>query len=286
MEPYGDEHRRRSHQLAMTAGTSEASIVESNLRVAMGSYSLVGDLSDKQELGGLALTSCGFDSAVFNAAMPTRGGIDKIELEGMIGAAREHYGSRKLGWTFWLCHGLLRPQIVGACNEIFRSRGMHPIAHPPGMFAERLIGQPRSTPELSIRRVDDDAGRLEFAYLSSLIFSLPFSTARRIYGGESFWKASITGWIGHVEGKAVSLVTVVIGSGAAGVYSLGTLPGYEGKGFGEAILRHALKVAHEESGIEVTVLQTTRQGLKLYQKLGYRVVTDFSVYLNDGCKVI
>jgi GNAT superfamily N-acetyltransferase len=272
----------------MKAGiaSTEAAIVEANLRVAMGSYSLVGGGSDIQEHDGLAMTSCGFDSAVFNAAMPTHGEVDQSALEAMIGTARQHYGPRKLGWTFWLCHCLLRPETAEARTEIFRAHGMHPIAHPPGMFTEKLAGQPRPVPAILFRRVADEASRLEFAHLSSMIFSLPFAIARRIYGGEGFWTGAITGWVGYVEGKAVSVVTVVIGSGAAGVYSLGTLPGYEGKGYGEAILRHALQAARQESGTEVTVLQTTRQGMKLYLKLGYRVVTDFSIFLSDGCKVV
>ena len=265
---------------------TEAGIVEGNLRVAMGGYSLVGESSDLQELGGLALTCCGLDAAVFNAAMPVRSEIDSVCLNDMIAAARQHYLGRSLGWTFWLCESLLTPEASAMQLALFRKFGMLPIAHPPGMLTEKLSGEARPVAGLSFRKVENEPTRLEFAYLSSVIFSLPFSTARKIYGLAGFWSGPVTGWIGYVEGKAVCIVTVVIGSGAAGVYSLGTLPGYQGKGFGEAILRHALDVCRQESGIEMTVLQTTRQGLKLYRRLGYRVVTSISVFLEEGCKPV
>ena len=44
------------------------------------------------------------------------------------------------------------------------------------------------------------------------------------------------GWIGYVNNKAVSVVTIVIAADAIGVYSLGTLPQYQGCGYGETLV--------------------------------------------------
>jgi ribosomal protein S18 acetylase RimI-like enzyme len=66
-----------------------------------------------------------------------------------------------------------------------------------------------------------------------------------------------------------------------GVYSLGTLPQYQGCGYGETLLRHALDDIGKRTGITRSVLQSTDEGLKLYQRMGYRPVTSFSVYTRE-----
>jgi ribosomal protein S18 acetylase RimI-like enzyme len=85
-----------------------------------------------------------------------------------------------------------------------------------------------------------------------------------------------------VEDRAVCIVTVVVGGGVLGVYSVGTLPEYQRRGFAEAAIRYALARAGEQTRLRVSVLQSTAQGLNLYTRMGYRVVTRFGVYLNEG----
>jgi hypothetical protein len=43
-----------------------------------------------------------------------------------------------------------------------------------------------------------------------------------------------------------------------------------------------LSWARDTEGVEASVLQSTTQGLRLYKRLGYEVVTQFGVYLKEG----
>ena len=70
----------------------------------------------------------------------------------------------------------------------------------------------------------------------------------------------------------------MVSDGVVGVYNVGTLPGHQRRGYGEAIMRHALEKAREETGLERTILQSTAQGLPIYQRMGYRTVTRVLVY--------
>ena len=63
-----------------------------------------------------------------------------------------------------------------------------------------------------------------------------------------------------------------------GVYNVATVPDRQRRGCGEAVMRHALRRAREQHGIERTVLQSTAQGLRLYRRMGYSVVTNVAVY--------
>jgi ribosomal protein S18 acetylase RimI-like enzyme len=251
--------------------------------VAMRCYAGVSDRGEARDYPGLAVASCGLNCAVFNSAMLSAP-ADEVRFRRVLDLAQTHFTARDLGWTFWLCHDLLPGTGHPAVRQRFRRLGMEQIAHPPGMAAERLQSARRPPALLEIRRVTDETTRLDFAHLSSVIFSLAAHTARAIYGSATLWQGPMQGWIGYNEGVPVSIVTVVAGGGALGVYSVGTLPEYQCRGFAETLMRHALRCAAERTGIELTVLQSTAQGLNLYTRMGYRTVTSFGVYLNEGSR--
>jgi ribosomal protein S18 acetylase RimI-like enzyme len=79
-----------------------------------------------------------------------------------------------------------------------------------------------------------------------------------------------------VNGAAVSIVALVRAGGVVGIYSLGTIPAQRHKGYGEALLRAA--VAKEDAGAPL-VLESTEAGYRLYRRIGFRDVTNFTVYL-------
>jgi ribosomal protein S18 acetylase RimI-like enzyme len=257
------------------------SVVEQNLRSAMRSYAATGGASEARDYPGVTVAFSGLDVPVFNSAMLTE---QTNDIERLITTADIHFSARKAGWTFWLCEDMLPCDLRdSALRSIFLSKGMRRIAEPPGMYAEAIAPPLKPPAKMTFARVDSEQTRLEFAHLASVVFSLRFGVSKRIYGATEIWRPPSYGWIGYFEGKPVALVTVVIANGVAGVYSLGTLPQHQGCGFGETLLRHALEDARRQSGIECSVLQATAQGLNLYLRLGYRVVTKFSIYLREGC---
>ena len=255
------------------------SIVERNLRAAMRAYAKSTAGGEAVDRDGVSLTSCGTDIAVFNSALLSAP-VGVAELDRAVSVAAGHFAALRFGWSFWLCDDLFAGHNRVLSQATLQKHGLALVAQPPGMYADQLTAPVRPPAGLEYRRIVDDRTRLEFAHVSSIVFALPFASACRMYGGAPIWD-TMTGWIGFFEGKAVSVVTVVIEAGAAGVYSLGTLPQYQGRGFGEALLRHALDHVQKETGITRTVLEATDQGFGLYLRLGYRVVTSFSVYTRE-----
>ena len=105
-----------------------------------------------------------------------------------------------------------------------------------------------------------------------------------MYEPESAWQGAYRGYLGIVNGAAVSIVALVRAGGAVGVYSLGTVPAQRHKGYGEALLRAAVssEKAREDTLDNTTgplVLESTEAGYRLYRRLGFRDVTNFTVYL-------
>jgi ribosomal protein S18 acetylase RimI-like enzyme len=127
---------------------------------------------------------------------------------------------------------------------------------------------------LEARQVTTDADGEAFAHLVSVNFQIPGIYARDLYASPRAWGAGAEGWLGYVDGTAVATTVIVEAAGAAGIYSVSTNPGWRRRGYAEALMRAALGARAQGR----VLLQSSRAGLRLYQKMGFRRVTRFFVY--------
>ena len=257
--------------------------VERNLREAMQCYAYCSPQGEVREVAGAVIASSGIDYSVFNSVMFTSPIESVADLSERITHAEVHFKARGLGWSCWLCEDLLAPAVQKAMRQFFASRRMKAAAQPPGMYADRIWPRERQPARMQIRRVEDDRTRYDFADVASVVFALPFPISEKIYVSESTWRSKMTGWVGYESERAVCIVATVVSAAAVGIYSLATVPHYQRHGYAETVMRHALEEAHRETGIERSILQTTKAGIGLYKRMGYRAVTNFSVYLQDSC---
>ena len=79
----------------------------------------------------------------------------------------------------------------------------------------------------------------------------------------------VRSYLGYLNGKPVSTSTLFLGGGAAGVWSVATLPEARGKGLGAALTLQPLLDARE-MGYRAGVLQSSDMGFNIYKKLGFR----------------
>ncbi len=258
--------------------------VDRNLREAMACYSYATSEGEIRQLAGVRIASSGINYSVFNSVMftePVEGGV--VDLERRIQLGEVHFTQRGLGRSYWICEDMLAPGARRAEQHVFFGHGMRCAAEPPGMLAERVAPPLRQLAHMEFRQVDDAVTRFHFADVVSTVFSLPFPVAERVYGGETTWQSDMRGYIGYVAGRPVSVVTSVIGGDAIGIYSLATRPEQQGYGYAETLMRFAIAEATLATGLERTVLQTTRSGMRLYKRMGYRPVTKFKVYIQESC---
>jgi ribosomal protein S18 acetylase RimI-like enzyme len=207
-------------------------------------------------------------------------GVDRNQLHQRIEGPATHFQSRNLRWTYWLCDDYLDHTLRRESKQMFNSFGLSPLTEPPGMFTERLLPPKRRIPAMVVRRVEDEPTRRAFAHITSIAFDIPQSICREIYGAGPAWAGEFHGYVGYVDGVAVTTTATVVAAHVVGVYSVGTLPQCRGRGYAEALMRHALSVERENTGIEETVLQATDLGRALYEQMGYRKITRFSVYIS------
>ena len=162
-------------------------------------------------------------------------------------------------------------------RDIFQKNGLRHSVTLPGMVAERIRPPEKRLPELEVRRVCDASTRDAFCAIGSVCFHVPHSWFCEVFDGHRVWD-DFAAYVGYADGHPVSTAAIVMSDGVAGVYNVATLPGYQRRGYAEAVMRSALQDARESHGVERTILQSTPAGLRLYERMGYRAITTVAVY--------
>jgi len=250
--------------------------VDGNLRVAMRFFGQATGSGEIRRLDRAEAVYSGLDYGVFNIAFLNKPLSAPQDLAQVLQQCGRYYSQYRVRWSFWLCEDLLDPALRRRNRDLFSAAGMRQISQAPGMMTSSLSVPTRVLPSIDCRPVNNSSTRFAFAELTSVCFDIPFSVARAVYEPEGAWMGEYRGFIGYVSGRPVSMVALVRAEGALGIYSLGTLPEYRRRGYGEAVLRTAL--AERRDG-EPIVLESTEAGYPLYRRLGFRDLARFSVYL-------
>lgn len=253
-------------------------LVDQNLRVAMRFFGNATGTGEIRDLGRMQLVYSGLDYGVFNIAFLNEPVDSRRDMSAILTDCARFYAQKKVRWSFWLCEDLLEISTRRAAREIFAAGGLRPISYAPGMKTEALTPPARTLPVIECSPVIDAPARVAFTELTATCFDIPLNVARAVYGVERAWSGEYKGFVGRVNGRPVSIVALVRAAGSLGVYSLGTVPEFRGRGYGEALLRAA--TAHcRSTGHEPLVLESTEAGYPLYRRLGFRDVAKFTVYL-------
>jgi len=254
-------------------------MVDENLRQAMRLFSQASPSGEFRHYPGITLISSGFDYSAFNPVLLTSEVESATDFARRMAIAETHFGQRGLRWSLWLRDDLFTWRARAESRAYLKRRGYKPLAEPPGMAARSLNPPEHSLPELEIVSAGVGSHRLTFARILSLCFDVALPVAQEIYGSDGFWSREASGWLGLVGGEAVAVALVVEAEHSLGLYSVATLPEYRRRGYAERLVRHALEEARQRTQLDLMVLQSTREGLPLYQRLGFRTVCNYHVYL-------
>ena len=256
-------------------------VVEENLRAAMRFFGEATGAGEVRELDGALAMFSGLDYGVFNIALLDPSAAGRPPLEARLADCARYFGSRAVRWSFWFCEDLVEPDVRRRARQMFQECGMHAISRPPGMVAEQLAPPRRQLPEIECRAVSDLATRAAFAEITAVSFDIPLNIAHAVYQPERAWHGHYQGFVGIVQGRPVCSAATVAMPESLGIYSVGTLPEFRRKGYGEALVRAA--VAQSQARLARPsprlVLESTEAGQGLYRRMGFRDVARFSVYL-------
>ena len=137
-----------------------------------------------------------------------------------------------------------------------------------GMAADHLLPPRRALPELAFRRVSDETTARDLAMINAQAYGIRpdlFECLCNLY----LWLADSFGYVGYAGEKAVTSAAAFPVNGTMYIALVATVPEAHGKGYAEAVMRHAIGQAGRAMGSARMTLHASDMGRPVYQAMGF-----------------
>jgi GNAT superfamily N-acetyltransferase len=228
---------------------------------------------------GVTAAWCHAQWPLVNATIITSPTDDDQELARRVQTAIEHGCQRDKLWLLVCCQEWLPRGGDAMAEEILARHGLHQAMAMTGMVTEELLPPTRPAAGLDLRPVTDAETRCKVADINAVSYEVPLEWGREVFSEASVWHNDWFGCVAYADGKAVATSTTMISDGIRYVGLVATLPEFRHRGYAEAAMRHSLEMAYRATGIKRTVLHATAMGKPTYERMGYRSVTTFTIYM-------
>lgn len=220
----------------------------------------------------------GIASPMLNGVFRTQ--LAPSEIEGRIEATLEYFRSRKLSLMWWVGPST-QPDDLGQHLE---AHGFTQWADMHGMAFDLLALKEHSTSlfNLKIKPVRDIEALREWAHPFAISFGFPDSTVSTLC--DLFASLGLGPhlplhhYVGYMKGNPVGCSSMFLGTGAAGIYNVGTVPDKRGQGIGFALTCETLSKARE-MGYRIGVLHSSPMGLNVYRRIGFKEYCKIKTYV-------
>jgi GNAT superfamily N-acetyltransferase len=166
--------------------------------------------------------------------------------------------------------------------ELVGALGLVPMSDEPWLPGMALTPIPTDDPDLppryEIRRVTDAAGLADHVRTGAVGSDLSEDLFRAVMTDATLATDGVVVYVGYLDGEPVTTGLGVRTGSTLGVYNIATIPSARGRGYGGAMTsRVALDGA--AAGCDVAILQASRMGFSVYERLGYRTVVEYMGYV-------
>jgi len=212
---------------------------------------------------------------------------DNIDLK--IIEVISYFTSRNLPFQ-WMVTPTTKPDSL---DERLKAHGFKEMDGTPGMAVKLhdLIDDRKKPRGLFIKLVEDEPTLRLWWSTWSKGYPMPeylanfYADASAYIGVEP--DSSMKYYIGYVEGSPIATSQLLMGSGVAGLYGVTVVPEARGRGVGTEMSLHPLRIARS-MGYKIGVLDSTMQGLRIYQRLGFKEVSTarWFTYISEEHKAV
>jgi ribosomal protein S18 acetylase RimI-like enzyme len=252
--------------------------VEENLREMFRSVSALRPSACVYESNGIWIACLGVAFQMFNTVFLCAHVETEAEFRQRIGAGARFMLARGLPWSFWLCEDWLAPALRRRAAKICEQSGLRLASEMPGMVTERMKSPTRPLPFFELTRVTSENHRRDFCGVGSSCFRVPRHWFEEVFDHAMIGRPDFEAYIGYLRGEPIATAATVTSNGVIGVYNVAVFPEYQHQGYGEAVMRRAVHLASERTGLDRVILQSTRQALRLYERIGFSAVTRILVF--------
>ena len=227
-------------------------------------------------LCNLVYVDCGLSCDTFNIIHITNG----VQLkEAELAEALEHYRQKNFSYCIWISDENLTEHTFA----LLRLAGVTHQHSERGMVLELASYRP-AVNELhhSIREIKETQEFKDYASVIAANWNPPDQHVVSYFssGGQHLLNKSnnITSLAFYENRRPISVLEMFPSDHeTTGIYGLATLENVRGRGIGSAMMTYALNRA-KWMGYKYVVLQASEDGFRIYEKLGFDVVTTYHEY--------
>ena len=177
----------------------------------------------------------------------------------------------------------VREGVDPAAEETAEGLGMPYSDTVPGMALHPIPQSPPASPDLEIVIVRSRESLSSFQEVLAEGFGMPLEIAERLITADLVSQDGVELFLGRVEGQAVAASTLVVTGSTAGVYNVATVNDFRRRGFGESLTWYCVSRGLR-SGCSVAVLQASKMGQPVYERMGFRTVAPYRTFHRKGGK--
>jgi GNAT superfamily N-acetyltransferase len=225
---------------------------------------------------GVEYIFSGLPIAFFNVAIVTARGVTAEALADAGRRATAWAATQQVPWMFVVTHDTLEDGVDA--TQTLDAAGLAPMMPLTGMLATE-VSPPGSLPGgLQVEIPQDDDRCAEVLNVNALAYGMDLEAGQSLMGKRAFWTSHVP-VIGSIDGKAICSTAVMMVDGYRYVALVATDPAHQRRGYADAVMRHALKVANDVHGPHPTVLHATEAGRPVYERMGYEAIARHTVFL-------
>ncbi|HJQ83886.1 MAG TPA: GNAT family N-acetyltransferase [Candidatus Binatia bacterium] len=208
---------------------------------------------------------------------------DVIDADTLLAAVHRLHGDGERCFSVWTRAHV--PTDVGLAAAL-RARGFADLSLMPNMVLHADPGTPCRPAGLEVRAVVDEAGRRDFARVTSAAYGPDFQVPAPLVEDTfvsplSLTAAHVQGFVGYVERTPVAAAGVWLAHGVAGINFVGTVPEHRGHRYAEAVTWAAVREGFRR-GAAFASLQPTHLGRPVYERMGFVEVTQYPLLVESA----
>jgi len=224
--------------------------------------------------GDMILYSSGAPSALLNGVLAAR--LSSENISKRTDEALSFFKGLGLPMTFFVGPRCTPPEL----GSYLESLGMAPGWTRPGMaIGLDTVGSEPLPAGLKIRSAEDLESLKSCARIFAEAFGADKQTTTWMHNLAMCYGISTTRrwYLGLLDEKPVATSLLLLHRGVAGIYCVATIGEARGHGIGAALTREPLLVA-KGLGYDFAVLQSSKMGLPVYERLGFREYCKIKAY--------
>ncbi|MET9589442.1 GNAT family N-acetyltransferase [Streptomyces sp. NPDC006516] len=258
-----------------------ADAIESMEQLVVGWRAMVLDrdaAADVRDLPGIAVRWADSRFAFWNCVTLTDVGADPALVRQRLGHVAEIMRAKERPGFLWVFEDLLTAEARSALGEAAEQAGLVHAFPGTGMAGDLLPLPAPAHPDLTFVRVSTDEHLRAYADLNSQAYGFPLEDGRDGLVGSALWKDGVHAYLGLRDGVPVTCAATVEAAGRLFVVLVATAPGWERRGYGEAVTRKALYEGGRATGLTRATLHATAAGAPVYPRIGFEPNTPMAFY--------